>query len=191
MEPVGGSKAPCLITNCMGIGKTGCRGWGTAPLGRPPARHRFAYSRLEKREDFEISVPTTNKGQKIDALLSDKTIEKKNKSVIIVTEGAILPKIRKGEKKMAKTVNLGAKYEHRLTLRLNDDQYDFIIKVSDILGVSPSDYLRMTINAGMVATKNNIESLSNGNALGGALGKSLEGAVGTNENVKTNINDIV
>ena len=82
-----------------------------------------------------------------------------------------------------KTVNLGDKYTHRVTLRLNEEQYEFLIKVSSILGVSPSDYLRMIVNSGMVATKNGLDELSNGNM--------LKGTVGTNENVKTNSVDIV
>lgn len=84
---------------------------------------------------------------------------------------------------MAKTTNLGDKYTHRVTLRLNEEQYEFLIKVSSILGVSPSDYLRMTVNSGMVATKNGLDELSNGNV--------LKGMVGTNENVKTNSDDFV
>ena len=80
-------------------------------------------------------------------------------------------------------VNLGSNYNHRITLRLNDEQYEFIIKVSGILGISPSDYLRMSINSGMVATKNNLDMIANGNL--------LKGMVGTNENVKTDSNDIV
>lgn len=82
-----------------------------------------------------------------------------------------------------KTTNLGDKYTHRVTLRLNEKQYEFLIKVSSILGVSPSDYLRMTVNSGMVATKNGLDDISNGNVL---IGK-----VGTNENVKANSDDIV
>ena len=82
-----------------------------------------------------------------------------------------------------KTVNLGDKYTHRVTLRLNEEQYEFLIKVSSILGVSPSEYLRMTVNSGMVATKNGLNELSNGNM--------LKGMVGTYENVKTNSDDIL
>lgn len=80
-------------------------------------------------------------------------------------------------------VNLGDKYTHRVTLRLNEEQYEFLIKVSSILGVSPSDYLRMSVNSGMVATKGNLDELAKGNM--------LKGMVGTNENVKTSVNDIV
>lgn len=82
-----------------------------------------------------------------------------------------------------KTVNMGDKYTHRITLRLNEEQYDFLIKISSILGVSPSDYLRMVVNSGMVATRGGIDDYSNGNM--------LKGMVGTNENVKTNSDDIV
>lgn len=77
-----------------------------------------------------------------------------------------------------KTTNLGDKYVHRVTLRLNQEQYDFVINVSEILGVSPSDYLRMCIQTGMYAQKNGVKP-------------SVVGEVGTNENVKTDSNDIV
>ena len=79
--------------------------------------------------------------------------------------------------------NLGDNYNHRITLRLNDSQYEFIVKVSKMLDVSPSDYMRMTINAGMVQYGKNIEDMTKGSM--------PEGTVGTNENVKTNINDII
>lgn len=90
-----------------------------------------------------------------------------------------------------KTVNLGDKYTHRVTLRLNEEQYDFLIQVSSILGVSPSDYLRMTVNSGMVATKDQIAELSNGNIAKNKIRENMKGTVGTNENVKTNSDDIV
>lgn len=80
-------------------------------------------------------------------------------------------------------VNLGSNYTHRVTLRLNDEQYNFLISVSELLGVSPSDYMRMTVNAGMV-------SLNNGSAE--LCTKDLKkGTVGTDEDVKTNSNDII
>jgi len=74
------------------------------------------------------------------------------------------------------TVNYGTPYTHRMTLRLNDEQYEFILECSKLLGVSPSDYIRMSVNAGMVSIKE--------------LQKK-EGEVGTNENVKTDSNNIV
>lgn len=75
-----------------------------------------------------------------------------------------------------KTVNMGSNYTHRVTLRLNDEQYDFLIRVSNILGVSPSDYMRMCVNAGMVSSDK-------------SLNETMKGMVGTNENVKTDCND--
>lgn len=80
--------------------------------------------------------------------------------------------------------NLGSNYSHRITLRLNDDQYNFIIKIAEILGISPSDYMRMSINSAMVATKTDLDTIVQGNML-------TKGAVGTNENVKADSHDIV
>lgn len=76
----------------------------------------------------------------------------------------------------------GAKYNHRVTLRLNDSQYEFLIKVAGILGVTPSDYIRMVINAGLVTSEGDIEKM-----LQNTFGKKEE--VGTDENVKANIDD--
>lgn len=38
---------------------------------------------------------------------------------------------------------------NRITLRLNDDQFSFVKSQADQLGVSPSDFLRMVVNASM------------------------------------------
>lgn len=38
---------------------------------------------------------------------------------------------------------------HRITLRLNDTQFEFIRVNCAVLGVSPSDYLRMLVNSFM------------------------------------------
>lgn len=88
---------------------------------------------------------------------------------------------RKG--KNMKTVNMGSKYTHRVTLRLNDEQYEFLIKVSELLGVSPSDYIRMVVNSGMISTQGQVDQAYQG--------KNMKGMVGTNENVKTDSNDII
>lgn len=40
----------------------------------------------------------------------------------------------------------------RLTLRLSQEQFDFLKKDADLLGVTPSEYLRMVINATMKAS---------------------------------------
>lgn len=74
-----------------------------------------------------------------------------------------------------KTVNLGDKYTHRVTLRLNDGQFDFLVRVSSMLGVTPSDYLRMSVNAGMMATEETVND-------------TIKEMVGSNENDKTSSN---
>ena len=38
---------------------------------------------------------------------------------------------------------------NRITLRLNDNQFAFVKQSSDMLGVSPSEFLRMVINSTM------------------------------------------
>lgn len=61
---------------------------------------------------------------------------------------------------------------NRITLRLNDDQFEFVKRNSDLLDVSPSEFLRMVINATMVVSKDVKEGLGR-------------------ENDKANINDII
>lgn len=46
--------------------------------------------------------------------------------------------------------------QNRITLRLNDPQFDFVKKNADILGVSPSEFLRMVVNATMSITLNDL-----------------------------------
>lgn len=46
---------------------------------------------------------------------------------------------------------------NRITLRLNDKQFDFVKANADILGVSPSDFLRMVINSSMATVKAAVE----------------------------------
>lgn len=41
----------------------------------------------------------------------------------------------------------------RITLRLNDEQFNFVKRSSDALGKSPSDFLRMVVNLTMAADK--------------------------------------
>ena len=40
----------------------------------------------------------------------------------------------------------------RITLRLNSEQFEFVRVQSEVLGVSPSDFLRMMVNASMSIT---------------------------------------
>jgi hypothetical protein len=42
---------------------------------------------------------------------------------------------------------------NRITLRLNDAQFRFVKATSDVLDVSPSEFLRMVVNAAMVNAK--------------------------------------
>ena len=42
---------------------------------------------------------------------------------------------------------------NRITLRLNDEQFEYVRSSAEPLGVSPSEFLRMVINATMSATK--------------------------------------
>lgn len=42
---------------------------------------------------------------------------------------------------------------NRITLRLNDEQFEYVRASAEPLGVSPSEFLRMVINATMSATK--------------------------------------
>lgn len=62
---------------------------------------------------------------------------------------------------------------NRITLRLNQNQFDFVKSNSDVLGVSPSEFLRMVVNSAM--TLNN------------EVSKEIKGR----ENDKNNFNNII
>lgn len=61
----------------------------------------------------------------------------------------------------------------RITLRLNERQFEYVKFGSDTLGVSPSEFLRMVVNMAMVSEE-----------------KSGKGKIGR-ENDKANRNNIV
>ena len=42
---------------------------------------------------------------------------------------------------------------NRITLRLNEQQFEFVKSSADLLGVSPSDFLRMVVNMSMASSK--------------------------------------
>lgn len=42
---------------------------------------------------------------------------------------------------------------HRVTLRMNDEQYAFVLMNAEMLDCSPSDFLRMVINTSLSAYK--------------------------------------
>jgi predicted DNA binding CopG/RHH family protein len=60
-------------------------------------------------------------------------------------------KIRENEKGVT-TMYIKDKNQ-RITLRLSDEQFAFVKDNADILGVSPSEFLRMVVNASMVGVK--------------------------------------
>lgn len=41
----------------------------------------------------------------------------------------------------------------RITLRLNEEQFSFVKEQADTLGVSPSEFLRMVVNASLATSK--------------------------------------
>lgn len=42
---------------------------------------------------------------------------------------------------------------HRITLRLTDDQFEFVRENAEMVGVSPSEFLRMVVNMTMSTTR--------------------------------------
>ena len=48
---------------------------------------------------------------------------------------------------------------NRITLRFNDDQFEFVKSNADVLGVSPSEFLRIVINTTMSTTKTALATL--------------------------------
>lgn len=47
----------------------------------------------------------------------------------------------------------------RITLRLNEQQFDFVKANADIMGVSPSEFLRIVINSTMAMTSKASETI--------------------------------
>ena len=68
---------------------------------------------------------------------------------------------------------------NRITLRLNDEQFDFVKAQADLLGVSPSEFLRMVVNASLATSKGLVKKIE----------MKLEGE--GRENDKADINDSV
>lgn len=48
---------------------------------------------------------------------------------------------------------------NRITLRLNDAQFDFVRDSAQMLGISPSDFVRMVINMTMYGTQATANSM--------------------------------
>lgn len=66
----------------------------------------------------------------------------------------------------------------RITLRLNDEQFNFVKENADLLGVSPSEFLRMVVNSSMAMSRKLDDKIKERMAVG-------------RENDKANINDII
>lgn len=49
----------------------------------------------------------------------------------------------------------------RITLRLNEEQFNFVKDNAEFLDVSPSAFLRMVINSAMSITKNKLADVAN------------------------------
>lgn len=50
---------------------------------------------------------------------------------------------------------------HRITLRLNEDQFEFVKESADRYDVSPSEFLRMVVNSTMFTAKEGCERREN------------------------------
>lgn len=66
---------------------------------------------------------------------------------------------------------------HRITLRLTDEQFSFVKDNSDMLDVSPSEFLRMVICSSMAVAK--------------AAKNKIEGGLNGRENDKANLDNLV
>lgn len=49
--------------------------------------------------------------------------------------------------------------KHKMTLRLNDDLYQFVTLASEIYGVSPSEYIRQVLNTAHFGLKKGLDSI--------------------------------
>ena len=56
-----------------------------------------------------------------------------------------------------KTVNFGEKYEKTIQVRLTQEQFDFLGELSQILGVTSSEYVRMLITSNIVAYRRTLK----------------------------------
>lgn len=77
---------------------------------------------------------------------------------------------------------------HRITLRLNEQQFEFVKNSADMLGVSPSDFLRMVVNLSMSSSKVSAEKVSQMNE--GEIATLMERGL-RRENEETNNDNLV
>lgn len=71
----------------------------------------------------------------------------------------------------------------RITLRLNDEQFDFVRLNADWLGVAPSEFLRMVINSALASYKAGLqaEEGEEKDAFLASLGQTIEDTLGMAE----------
>lgn len=79
---------------------------------------------------------------------------------------------------------------YRLTLRVSEEQFQFLKTYSDVVGVSPSELLRMMVNASMYADK---EIAKNTPPVETSINTAifLKGQVNGRENDESHFNNIV
>jgi len=79
----------------------------------------------------------------------------------------------------------------RMTLRLTEDQREFLVEMANMTGMRPSEYIRMMINTSMWAYKRSQERSERVIEEEGVkmAEKLVKGAVERHENVKTSEHD--
>ena len=90
--------------------------------------------------------PYTNKRKKIDSGLADKSYFPKCSCAYNSGVGMTTNDLRRFEM-------YDKDKRQRITLRLSDEQFEFIKGQCDVLGINPSDYLRMLVNSVLFTTK--------------------------------------
>lgn len=79
---------------------------------------------------------------------------------------------------------------YRLTLRVSEEQFTFLKQYSDVVGVSPSELVRMIINASMYADKK-IGEGANASETSVETANYMKGQVNGRENDESHLNHIV
>lgn len=78
----------------------------------------------------------------------------------------------------------------RITLRLNQEQFDFVKSNADMLGVSPSEFLRMVVNMSMSTAKATAKKMVEHKEVLKEIAEEAQEGLGR-ANDKTDINHLV
>lgn len=78
----------------------------------------------------------------------------------------------------------------RITLRLNQEQFDFVKSNADMLGVSPSEFLRMVVNMSMSTAKATAQKMVEHKEVLKEIAEEAQEGLGR-ANDKTDINHLV